>query len=213
MILTRVVVFVLLKSRGAIPRVEFCILRISLGIPLELLQADPGTPESSENGLFNIYLVNPLVFTMPLLSTLLIPLIDICSLELRPEPPFAGVFGPSGPDIAKSLKRVFWGSAENQKNVRNPNHHYSSKKYRNTPPICIAIRLQFVPQCFWCPYGGLRSEEREILSVLLPFVSQYASHLYCNTPPIRIAVLLGKSWWLWSPECSPEKSPKTPQKV
>ena len=49
----------------------------------------------------------------------------------------------------------------------------------------------------------LRSEEREILSVLLPFVSQYASHLYCNTPPICIAILLGKSWWLWSPECSP----------
>ena len=28
-------------------------------------------------------------------------------------------------------------------------------------------------------------------------------HLYCNTPPICIAVLLGKSWWLWSPGCSP----------
>ena len=41
------------------------------------------------------------------------------------------------------------------------------------------------------------------MSVLLPFVSQYASHLYCNTPPICIAILLGKSWWLWSPECSP----------
>ena len=48
-----------------------------------------------------------------------------------------------------------------------------------------------------------RSEERETLSVLLPFVSQYASHLYRNMPPICIAILLGKSWWLWSPGCSP----------
>ena len=35
-----------------------------------------------------------------------------------------------------------------QKNVGNPNHHYFSKKYRNTPPICIAIRLPFVSQYF-----------------------------------------------------------------
>ena len=69
---------------------------------------------------------------------------------------------------------------------------YTSNLYCNTPPICIAVLP--VPQ---------RSEEREILSVLLPFVSQYASHLYCNTPPICIVVLLGKSWRLWSPGCSP----------
>ena len=71
---------------------------------------------------------------------------------------------------------------------------YTSHLYCNTPPICTAVLL--VP---------LRSEEREILSVLLPFVSQYASHLYCNTPPICIAILLGKSWWLWSPERSPNQ--------
>ena len=76
------------------------------------------------------------------------------------------------------------------------------KKYRSTPPICIAIRFQFVLQCFWCPYT-LRKGKYCV--VLLSFVSQYASHLYCNTPPIRIAVLLGKSWWLWSPGCSPKK--------
>ena len=65
-----------------------------------------------------------------------------------------------------------------------------------------------------------------MLSVLLPFVSQYASHLYCNTPPISIAALLGKSWWLWSPGCSPvlesqrpatglrtPKSPKVPGRL
>ena len=75
--------------------------------------------------------------------------------------------------------------------------HYFSKKYRNTPPICIAIRLQFVSQYFWCPYALRKGK-----------YCQYSSHLYrntdpnlyCNTPPICIAALLGKSWWLWSPE-------------
>ena len=71
----------------------------------------------------------------------------------------------------------------------------------------IAIRLPFVLQyashLYRSTFVPLGSKEREILSVLLPFVSQYASHLYCNTPPICIAVLLGKSWWLWSPGCSP----------
>ena len=86
-----------------------------------------------------------------------------------------------------------------QMNVRNPDHHYFSKKYRNTPPICIAIRLQFVSQYFWC-HCALRKGNT---SVLLPFVSQYTSHLYRSTPPICIAMLLGKSWWLWSPGCSP----------
>ena len=55
----------------------------------------------------------------------------------------------------------------------------TSNLYCNTPPICIAVLS--VP---------LHSEEREILSVLHPFVSPYASHLYCNAPPIRIAALL-----------------------
>ena len=110
-------------------------------------------------------------------------------------PPFSERF-PLGEHVKRDAPPT------NQKNLRNPNHHCFSKKYRNAPPICIAIRLQFVSQYFWCP---IRSEEREILSVLLPFVSQYASHLYCNTPPICIAIFLGKSWWLWSPECSPTK--------
>ena len=60
----------------------------------------------------------------------------------------------------ESRRGTFWGSggklgefpeargesdsvpANLQKNVRKPNHHYFSKKYRNRPPICIAIRLQ-----------------------------------------------------------------------
>ena len=72
-------------------------------------------------------------------------------------------------------------------NVRNPNHHYFSKRllqytsnlYYNTPPICIAMLS--VPQL----------SGKGHTSVLLPFVSQCASHLYRNTPPICIAVLLG----------------------
>ena len=68
---------------------------------------------------------------------------------------------------------------ECQKNVRNPNHHYFSKKYRNTPPICIAIRLQFVPPYFWCPYTLRKGK-----------YCQYSSHLYRSTPPICIAIRL-----------------------
>ena len=68
-----------------------------------------------------------------------------------------------------------------QKNVRNPNHHYFSKKYRNTPPICIAICgcLQFVPQCCWCPYSLRKGK-----------YCQYSSHLYRSTPPTCIAIRL-----------------------
>ena len=66
-----------------------------------------------------------------------------------------------------------------QKNVRNPNHHYFSNKYRNTPPICIAIRLQFVLQCFWCPYALRKGK-----------YCQYSSHLYRSTPPICVAIRL-----------------------
>ena len=67
----------------------------------------------------------------------------------------------------------------------------TSHLYCNTPLICIAVLL--------VPPG---SKEREIL---LLFVSQCSSHLYRNAPPICIAVLSGKSWWLWSPGCSPLK--------
>ena len=70
------------------------------------------------------------------------------------------------PDTQRQVSTAF-----NQKNVRHPNHHYL--EYHNTPPICIAVRLQFM--YFWCPYA-----------VCLPFVLQYASHLYCDA--------CGKSW-------------------
>ena len=70
-------------------------------------------------------------------------------------------------------------SAKNQKNVGNPNHHYFSKKYRKTPPICIAVRLQFVLQYFWCPWALRKGKS-----------CQYSSHLYRSTPPICIPIRL-----------------------
>ena len=58
----------------------------------------------------------------------------------------------------------------------------SQKKYCNTPLICIAIRLQFVLQCFRCPYALRKGKSvgtpRICIAVRLPFVLQYASHLY-----------------------------------
>ena len=97
----------------------------------------------------------------------------------------------------------------NQKNVRNPNYYYFSKKvlqytsnlYYNTPPICIV----------YSAVGAVEYSGKGTTSILFSFVSQYASHLYRNTPPICIAMLLGKSWWLWSPECSPPNPPEFAQ--
>ena len=56
-------------------------------------------------------------------------------------------------------------------------------EYCNTRPMCIAMHLQSILQCFRCS----SPEEGEMLSVLLP----------------SIAMLLGKSWWLGSLGCSP----------
>ena len=73
----------------------------------------------------------------------------------------------------------------------------------------IAIHLPFVLQyasnLYYSTLGATELSGEGNTSVLLPFVSQYASHLYRNTPPICTAMLLGKSWWLWSPGCSPQK--------
>ena len=75
----------------------------------------------------------------------------------------------------------------------------------------IAIHLPFVLQCasnLYCStFGATELSGKGKTSVLLPFVSPYASHLYRHTPPICIAMLLGKSWWLWSPGYSPFWSP------
>ena len=53
------------------------------------------------------------------------------------------------------------------------------KKYRNTPPLCTAKCLQFISQCFWCPYALRKGK-----------FCQFSSHLYRSTPPIRIAIRL-----------------------
>ena len=85
------------------------------------------------------------------------------------------LFG-SWPMQSQWIRRMSETPATSQKT----SHNTPPICYCNTPLICIAVLLM-----------PLRSEEKEILSVLLPVVSQYASHLYCNTPLIRIAVLLG----------------------
>ena len=63
----------------------------------------------------------------------------------------------------------------------------------------IAIHLQFVLQyasnLYCSAFDAPELWGKGNTSVRLPFVSQYASHLYRNT--------FGKSWWLWSPGCSP----------
>ena len=47
------------------------------------------------------------------------------------------------------------------------------KKYRNKPPICIAIRLHFALQCLQCPYARRKGK-----------YCQYPSHLYRSTPRV-----------------------------
>ena len=55
------------------------------------------------------------------------------------------------------------------------------------PPICMAI-LNTPPICIAALLAPLRYKEREILSVLLPFVSQYVSHLYCDLSVLKRSV-------------------------
>ena len=63
--------------------------------------------------------------------------------------------------------------------------------------------LQYASNLYCNAFGAIALSGKGNTSVLLPFVSQYASHLYRGTPPICIAMLLGNFWWLWSPGCSP----------
>ena len=67
----------------------------------------------------------------------------------------------------------------NQKNVRNPNHHYFSKKV-----------LQYAPNLYCTAFGATEFPGKGNSSVLPPFVLQYASHLYRSTSPICIAIRL-----------------------
>ena len=84
--------------------------------------------------------------------------------------------------------------AHDQKNVRNPNHHYFAKKYRNTPPkkycntppICIALLL--VPYALrkgkYCQYSSHLYRSTPLI------VLQYASHLYRSTTFGKILVVV-----------------------
>ena len=106
--------------------------------------------------------------------------------------PLQAESGDQADSAARGSHQNLDGDSENSEERRKPQpppllkkvSQYTSNLYCNTPPICIGV-LPVPP----------RSEEREYC--------QYSSHLYRSTPPIRIAVLLGKSWWLRSPGCSP----------
>ena len=78
----------------------------------------------------------------------------------------------------------------------------SQKSIATHLPSVLQYASNLYRSAFWCLYALRKGK---YCQYSLPFVSQYASHLYCNTPPICIAVLLGKSWWLWSPGCSPPR--------
>ena len=85
----------------------------------------------------------------------------------------------------RTVTEVLWEALMTscQKDVRNPNHHYFSKMYRNTTPI----RLQFVSQYFRCPYALRKGKH-----------CQYSSHLYRSAPPICIAIRLPSvSQYFW----------------
>ena len=97
----------------------------------------------------------------------------------------------SSPPPPSSLERCLLIS---QKNVRNPNHHYFSKKvsqyasnlHCSTPPICIAVLL--VPYAL--RKGNTVSTPPICIAVRLAFVSQYASHLYRSTAGKIVVVLV-----------------------
>ena len=87
--------------------------------------------------------------------------------------------------------------------IKHPkSNNYFSKKYRNTPPIYIAIRLPFVSQYFQCPYSLRKGK-----------YCQYASHLYRNTPPICIAIHLpfvSQYFWENLGGCAHRDAPQLP---
>ena len=120
---------------------------------------------------------------------------------------------PAGvPEISCCLLEKSWHFCRDIGRLFQGHRALQSEECRKPqPPLLLKkvskIRLPFVLQyasTLYCSaFGATELSGKGNTSVLLPFVSQYAFHLYCNTPPICIAILLGKSWWLWSPGCSP----------
>ena len=81
---------------------------------------------------------------------------------------------PAAPEKFEKKKFVFNFRPLQPPQLLKKVSQYTSHLYCSAPPICIAVLL--VP---------LGYKERQILSVLRPFVSQYTSHLYCDTPVSR----------------------------
>ena len=79
----------------------------------------------------------------------------------------------------KSQSSAFSFSPSIRRMSENPTTTTSQKSMGHTRPICIAVRLQFVSQCFWCPYALRKGK-----------YCQYSSHLHRSTPPICIAIRL-----------------------
>ena len=112
------------------------------------------------------------------------------------------------------LKHPSFEATPNQKNVRNPKHHYFT--FRSAESMVMKfhgnvrgeVRVNFralfasEPHIFMCGTLKLSGIVRAnvCLNIAIPMlfwsliflrkVSQYTSNLYCSTPPICIAVLL-----------------------
>ena len=79
-------------------------------------------------------------------------------------------------------------AGDTQKNVRNTNHHYFSKSIA----VHLQSVLQYAPRWYCSTSGVTELSGKGNTSVLLPFVSQYASHLYRNAfGKILVVVVTG----------------------
>ena len=121
------------------------------------------------------------------------------TLFIRPKKPHTNVYllralfvGFESWQEGLRLATVLHDNPPSEEDQKTNHHHYFSKS--------TAISL------YCSTFGAPRPGGKEILSVLLPFVLQYMSHSYRNMPPICVAMLLGKSWWLGPPGCSPLES-------
>ena len=105
------------------------------------------------------------------------PTVRVIARQLRDTNCLAAIFVLRRQDVSSGPLGFFpvFQSEECQK----PQPPLLLKKCRNTPPICVAICLHFVLQCFRCPYASRKG-----------IYCQCSSPLYRSTPPISIAVCL-----------------------
>ena len=82
-----------------------------------------------------------------------------------------------------------------QKSFRNPNHHWSQRKYCSTPPICKAVRPPFV-SLYLPGFYGLKKgipNGTFVLQYASQLFLQYASYLYsCFFEKVRGVGVTGK---------------------